>query len=230
MRKSILYQFFVLLSVLMAGCDKNGDDGYYDNRYRVYFPKTSMNYNLAAHPSSVKKFTVKVPVQILGVGAVEGMKVKARVDEQKSTAEARFYTPVAAEVVFEKDSFITYLPVELLRENISPDVDSTYQLTLVLEANEYFDLGIKENLETVVKFSNYLKQPSWWYGMRSYIGAYHQVKYLKLMDIWGGEVTVQDIALKRIKVIEAFKEMYEYFQEHPEPGVVFPDVILWPYE
>ena len=230
MRKSILYQIFILLSVLIAGCDENGDDGYYDNQYRVYFPKTSMSYNLAPNSSSVTKYTVKVPVQILGSGATEGMKVKVRVDLQKSTAEARLYTPIPEEIEFEKDSFMTYVPIELLRENISPDVDTTYQLTLVLEANEYFDLGVKEKLEAVVKFSNYLRQSSWWYNMREYVGKYNQVKYLKLMDIWGGEVTVEDVNMKMIKVIEAFKEMYEYFQEHPEPGVVFPDVIVWPYE
>ncbi len=39
MKKSILYQIFILLGILIAGCDENGDDGDYDNAYRVYFPK-----------------------------------------------------------------------------------------------------------------------------------------------------------------------------------------------
>ena len=78
MKKSILYQIFILLGILIAGCDENGDDGYYDNAYRVYFPKTSMLCKLGTEPATVTRYTVNVPVSILGLGESRSAKDNGR--------------------------------------------------------------------------------------------------------------------------------------------------------
>lgn len=230
MKKSILYQIFILLGILTAGCDENGDDGYYDNVYRVYFPQTSMRHDLGTAPMAVTKYTVNVPVSILGLGAKEGMKVKVKVDPQRTTAGADLYSAIPEEIQFEKDSITTYVPVELLRDNIISGKDTTFQIGLTLEANEYFSLGIKENLEMEVKFSNYLKKPAWWDYYSSYLGKYNPTKYLKLIEIWGSEITMLDASIKKAKIILACKEVYGYFMDHPEYGMEFPSTIVWPYE
>lgn len=230
MKKSILYQIFILLGILIAGCDENGDDGYYDNAYRVYFPKTSMLCKLGTEPATVTRYTVNVPVSILGLGAKEGMKVKVKVDPQKTTAGSDLYATIPEEIEFKKDSIVTYIPVELLRDNITSEKDSTFQICLTLVANEYFALGIKENLGVEIKFTNYLGRPSWWGVFEQYIGRFHQKKYLKLMEIWGGEVTLLDVAAKEAKLILVCKEMYDFFMKNPEDGVVLPLHPMWPYE
>ena len=58
----------------------------------------------------------------------------------------------------------------------------------------------------------------------------NQKKYLKLMEIWGGEVTLLDVATKEAKLILVCKEMYDFFMKNPEDGVVLPLHPMWPYE
>lgn len=193
--------------------------------------KIQLHYDFGNKPVELTEYTVEVPVQILGQPAVEGMKIKVKVNPEKTTAEPEFYSSVPSEVMIAKDSITAYIPVELLREDIPSEKDTTFRITLVLEANEYFDLGIKESLETEITFSNYLGEPEWWIGLRDYcIGKYHPVKYQKLIEIWGGEVKLDDYFSRMTKLIEACKEMYEYFVEHPEYGMEFPSPIVWPYE
>lgn len=48
--KKIAYILVMCLGVWCAGCSENGDDGYYDDFYRVYFPVDSLNYAFGDKP------------------------------------------------------------------------------------------------------------------------------------------------------------------------------------
>ena len=99
------------LGVWCAGCSENGDDGYYDDFYRVYFPVDSLNYAFGDKPVEMAKYTVKVPVQILGEPARADMKVNVKVDLASTTATAEAYTAVPSEITIPKDSIVGYVPV-----------------------------------------------------------------------------------------------------------------------
>ena len=60
-------------------------------------------------------------------------------------------------------------------------------------------------------------------------GTYQKEKYQKMIEIWGGPITLDDYSYKMVKLINVAKEMYEYFQEHPEYGMEFPPCISWPH-
>ena len=64
------------------------------------------------------------------------MKVKVKVDPQKTTAGSDLYATIPEEIEFKKDSIVTYIPVELLRDNITSEKDTTFQICLTLVANE----------------------------------------------------------------------------------------------
>ena len=229
--KKIAYILVMCLGVWCAGCSENGDDGYYDDFYRVYFPVDSLNYAFGDKPVEMAKYTVKVPVQILGEPARADMKVNVKVDLASTTATAEAYTAVPSEITIPKDSIVGYVPVEIIRENVMDERDTVFRVVLQLEASPDFALGVKEGLRATVTFSNYLAEPEWWVGLKDvFWGPYQKEKYQKMMEIWGGPITLDDYFYKMVKLINVAKEMYEYFQEHPEYGMEFPPYIFWHYE
>ena len=229
--KKIAYILVMCLGVWCAGCSENGDDGYYDDFYRVYFPVDSLNYAFGDKPVEMAKYTVKVPVQILGEPARADMKVNVKVDLASTTATAEAYTAVPSEITIPKDSIVGYVPVEIIRENVMDERDTVFRVVLQLEASPDFALGVKEGLRATVTFSNYLAEPEWWVGLKDvFWGPYQKEKYQKMMEIWGGPITLDDYVYKMVKLINVAKEMYEYFQEHPEYGMEFPPYIFWPDE
>lgn len=164
--KKIAYILVMCLGVWCAGCSENGDDGYYDDFYRVYFPVDSLNYAFGDKPVEMAKYTVKVPVQILGEPARADMKVNVKVDLASTTATAEAYTAVPSEITIPKDSIVGYVPVEIIRENVMDERDTVFRVVLQLEASPDFALGVKEGLRATVTFSNYLAEPEWWVGLK----------------------------------------------------------------
>lgn len=228
--KTYLLSFLLPLLFIFQGCEENGDDGYYDGISRVYFEEVTMHTALGAKPVEFTTFEVKIPVRVLGLPASRDMVFKVKVEESETTAPLNTYTLSADQFTIARDSIRGYVSVELSRNNISAEVDTTYTLTLVLEPNENFELGIEESRKMQLTFSNYLAEPSWWYVLESqYWGPYHPMKYQKMIEIWGGEISWDEYALKMTQVIYVGQDMYNYFQEHPEFGMEFPENIDWPY-
>ena len=98
------------------------------------------------------------------------MKVKVKVDPQKTTAGSDLYATIPEEIEFKKIQLLptypwSYCGIILLPRRIRP-----FRSALTLVANEYFALGIKENLGVEIKFTNYLGRPSWWGVFEQYIG------------------------------------------------------------
>ncbi|MCR9011548.1 DUF4843 domain-containing protein [Gabonibacter chumensis] len=229
--KVIFYTLLVTFGMAAAGCSDNGDSGFYDNVYRVYFPEDSILYSFGDKPVEMTSYTVNVPVKILGLPAREGMKIRISVDGKATTAPAEAYRAIPTELSVKKDSVMAYVPVELIRANIPSESDTTFRIVLRLEPNEDFGLGVKESLQTVVVFGGFLAEPEWWRGMQDYFwGPFQKEKYQKMMEIWGGPISNDDFMRKMAKVVTVAKEMYDYFQAHPEYGMEFPPFISWPYE
>lgn len=229
--KTIFYLSLIFCLVLLGSCEQNGDDGYYDNQYRIYFPQDSIHYSFGDKPVEMEHYTVRVPVNILGLPTREGMKLKVAVDGEKSTAPAGCYTPIPEEITVGGDSVVAYVPVELIRKEIPSETDTTFRLVLKLESNADFELGIRERLTATVTFGNFLAEPTWWVGLQDFfLGPYQKEKYQKLMELWGGPISEDDFYMESARIVSLSKEMYDYFQLHPEYGMIFPEYVFWPYE
>ena len=229
--KYIYIVFTILAMYLSVSCDENGDSGYYEDQDRVYFVEDSIICRLGEMSIDVEKYIVQVPVKVLGNNVGTERKFKVTLDRKLTTALENFYTALPEEFVVNKDSVNAFIPIELLRHRIDSDKDVTYRIVLKLEDNDMFGQGVQEKLQTKIVFSNYLQEPDWWYTFSTmYWGTYQPEKYQKMMELWGGPISYDDLSNSMIKVILCAKDMYDYFQQHPEFGMVFPENIVWPYE
>lgn len=230
MRK--LYALLIVFATcLFAGCDENGDRGYYEDMDRIYFVKDSIICRLGEMQMGVETYTVQVPLKVLGRPWSENRMFKVNVNRKLTTAPEHIYTSLSSEFVVMKDSVNACIPIELLRDRIDPMVDTVYQIVLDLEVNDTFGFGVQEKLQSKVVFSNYLQEPDWWYALEFvYWGAYRPEKYQKMMEFWGGPISFEEYTSRMIQVVLCGKKMYDYFKLHPEFGMEFPEATPWPYE
>ena len=108
----------VFAACLLAGCDENGESGYYEDIDRVYFVKDSLICRLGEMLMDVETYTVQVPVKVLGEPLGESRKFKVNVNKDLTTAPEDVYTLLPGEFVMDKDSVNAYIPIELLRSKI----------------------------------------------------------------------------------------------------------------
>lgn len=235
MKNKLLYLMVGL--VLLFSCEEN-EDGYYDNIPRIYFPEEtdSLSFSFGDKVAEYTRHTIKVPVKMMGLNAVKEMKFKVVLNKELSTAEEGVhFSPIQPEYTLAVDSVNAYVPIELIRDNLSED-EVTYKIVLDLEANADFELGSKENLRAVVTFNNYLEEPSWWMNMFvMYTVNYHRGMYQRLIAYFGEPLTEEFCNNNYLKVMLVFKrEVYDYAQEHPDltqDWEFYPEEQLWwPFE
>lgn len=235
MKNKLLY--LIVSLVVFFSCEEN-EDGYYDNIPRIYFPEEtdSLSFSFGDKVAEYTRHTIKVPVKMMGLNAVKEMKFKVVLNKELSTAEEGVhFSPIQSEYTLAVDSVNAYVPIELIRDNLSED-EVTYKIVLDLEANTDFELGSKENLRAVVTFNNYLEEPSWWMNMFvMYTVNYHRGMYQRLIAYFGEPLTEEFCNNNYLKVMLVFKrEVYDYAQEHPDltqDWEFYPEEQLWwPFE
>lgn len=235
MKNKLLY--LIVSLVVFFSCEEN-EDGYYDNIPRIYFPEEtdSLSFSFGDKVAEYTRHTINVPVKMMGLNAVKEMKFKVVLNKELSTAEEGVhFSPIQPEYTLAVDSVNAYVPIELIRDNLSED-EVTYKIVLDLEANTDFELGSKENLRAVVTFNNYLEEPSWWMNMFvMYTVNYHRGMYQRLIAYFGEPLTEEFCNNNYLKVMLVFKrEVYDYAQEHPDltqDWEFYPEEQLWwPFE
>ncbi len=235
MKNKLLYLMVGL--VLLFSCEEN-EDGYYDNIPRIYFPEEtdSLSFSFGDKVAEYTRHIIEVPVKMMGLNAESEMKFKVVLNKELSTAEEGVhFSPIQPEYTLAVDSVNAYVPIELIRDNLSED-EVTYKIVLDLEANADFELGSKENLRAVVTFNNYLEEPSWWMNMFvMYTVNYHRGMYQRLIAYFGEPLTEEFCNNNYLKVMLVFKrEVYDYAQEHPDltqDWEFYPEEQLWwPFE
>lgn len=235
MKNKLLY--LIVSLVVFFSCEEN-EDGYYDNIPRIYFPEEtdSLSFSFGDKVAEYTRHTIKVPVKMMGLNAVKEMKFKVVLNKELSTTEEGVhFSPIQPEYTLAVDSVNAYVPIELIRDNLSED-EVTYKIVLDLEANTDFELGSKENLRAVVTFNNYLEEPSWWMNMFvMYTVNYHRGMYQRLIAYFGEPLTEEFCNNNYLKVMLVFKrEVYDYAQEHPDltqDWEFYPEEQLWwPFE
>ena len=235
MKSRLLYLMIVL--AFFFSCEEN-KDGFYDNIARIYFPEEtdSLSFSFGDKIAEYTRHVVNVPVKMMGMNATEEMRFKVVLNTELSTAEEGVhFVELQSEYPLLVDSVNAYIPVELIRDELSED-EVTYKIVLDLEANTDFQLGSKENLRAVVTFNNYLEEPSWWMNVfGSYTVNYHRGMYQRLIAYYGEPLTEEFVFSNYLKLNLAFKrEGYDYAQEHPEltqDWEFYPaDQLWWPFE
>lgn len=218
MKKNILYLIISSL-IILASCEKN-EDGYYNNVARIYFPSAtdSINFSFGDQVMTYTRHIVYMPVKKLGTPATREMKYKIKLNKERSTAvEGVHFSTLLDEYSLLTDSVNAYLPVELIRDELSEE-EVIYKIVFDLEESADFELGCKENLQAVITFNNYLEEPKWWKGLFGNKAVrYHPGMYQQIIAFYGHPLEDQYCTDHFLEVQSVFKrEVYEYAKANPE--------------
>lgn len=213
--------FLIVLSFLgvLCACEDN-EDGFYDNVYRIYFPEEtdSLNFTFGDKMPEYQRHIIDLPVRLMGMKTTRELKFKVEIDTASTAEEGIHFAELKPEYTFLKDSVNAYIPIELIRNDLSDGYEDVYKIVLNLIPSEDFQLGSKQNLQATIIFNNYLEKPSWWDNtLGPGYALYHPGMYQRMIAYFGGPLDEEYVNNNFLKVVYVFKnEVYEYAKAHPE--------------
>ena len=113
----------MIVLAFFFSCEEN-KDGFYDNIARIYFPEEtdSLSFSFGDKIAEYTRHVVNVPVKMMGINATEEMRFKVVLNTELSTAEEGVhFVELQSEYPLLVDSVNAYIPVELIRDELSED-------------------------------------------------------------------------------------------------------------
>ncbi|WP_418992498.1 DUF4843 domain-containing protein [Alistipes sp.] len=172
-RIAILFILVTAAALAAGGCAKDEIMTFDTTQNAIHFPMG--NGYTEADATFYQSFTfledpmaesavVEIPVDVLGPASPEERPVSYSIDPEKSTAPKGSYEILSATVpAGELTGFI-----RLKLPNLAELQDKTYQIVLLLEANEAFKLGPKNYLKAMFSWNDMLPKPTITSLIRSY--------------------------------------------------------------
>jgi putative lipoprotein len=125
---------------------------------------------------------------------------------------------------FAPNAYRTYVPVTLIRANLSEDKDDSIRLVLNLVGKDKLGTRLTKNNTVKITFNNVLSKPDFWEVMESYwgLGAFTKNKYRKLLAYYdSNESTIRDIIEGSDVTAQGYlyqhvQEVIAYFAAHPD--------------
>ncbi len=193
---------FCALLGAFVGCSQTDYLIYDDSFSGIYFTKDTIQYSFGVTPVETLQYTLKIPVQIMGVTSSESRVFAYEIIPDSTTAEEGVQY-LAEEGYIYPDSITGYIPLVLLRNGLEGNytdgyVHYTVGVKLVENNNFTPTLSSTEQIR-VVTFDNAIEQPEWY-------------------DYWGNKVwSVSELGvwhpLKLIKMVEYFHELEDILPE-----------------
>lgn len=192
----------------------------------VNFKTDSLYFSFGELPFSVTDTTLLIGVEIIGSPAGHERIFNITLDNSRTTARLHehYDEPRMEGTILSGASSGT---VALTIHRLSLQSDSVFTVVLDMLPGEDFRLGAVEDRSVAISFTNRLDLPEWWSMLSKWLGEYNPRKYQKFIELWGGAITRTDINEMKYTILRTFKKVKEYFGEHPEFDVSFPDVD-WP--
>ncbi len=213
------------LALILAGCTYKESFPYRGDSL-VNFTSDSLYFSFGELPFSVTDTTLSLGVEIIGSPAAYTRTFNIALDEQRTTARLHdhYEAPLQEGTIA---SGASSGKVELTIHRLSLQSDSVFTVVLNMLPGEDFRLGAVEYGSVAVSFTNRLDKPDWWPSLSQWLGEYNPRKYQKFIELWGGSITRSDINEQKYTILRTFKKVKEYFAEHTEFEVTFPDTD-WP--
>lgn len=192
----------------------------------VNFKTDSLYFSFGELPFSVTDTTLLIGVEIIGSPAGHERIFHIALDNSRTTARLHehYDEPRMEGTIPSEASSGT---VALTIHRLSLQSDSVFTVVLDMLPGEDFRLGAVEDRSVAISFTNRLDLPEWWSMLSKWLGEYNPRKYQKFIELWGGAITRTDINEMKYTILRTFKKVKEYFGDHPEFDVSFPDVD-WP--
>lgn len=213
------------LAGIIAGCSYK-ESFPYKRDSLVNFKTDSLYFSFGELPFSVTDTTLLIGVEIIGSPAGHERIFNITLNNSRTTARLHeHYDEPRMEGTI--PSGASAGTVALTIHRLSLQSDSVFTVVLDMLSGEDFRLGAVEDRSVAISFTNRLDLPEWWSMLSKWLGEYNPRKYQKFIELWGGAITRTDINEMKYTILRTFKKVKEYFGNHPEFDVSFPDVD-WP--
>ena len=205
------------------------DDGTYQTGNQAYFffaepGDTLLNYSFGVKPLDTLSHIVYVPVQLAGHLSAERQSFSVEVVAGSTAVRDKHYTLDADTLAFLPNAHRAYVPVKLLRANLSEDRNDSIFLVLRLVSSASIGVRFAANNRVKITFNNVLSKPDFWTVMETYwgLGAFTKNKYRKLLAYYdGNEDAIRQIlagtdATAQGYLYQRVQEVVAYFLAHPD--------------
>ena len=205
------------------------EDGTYQSGNQVYFyfaePGDSvLNYSFGVKPLDTLTHVVYVPVNLAGRLSADKQAFRVEVGAGSTAVSGKHYTLDADTLAFLPNSHRAYVPVKLIRENLSEDKNDSINLVLNLVPTAEMGVRFKANNRVKITFNNVLSKPDFWEFLQTYfeLGAFTKNKYRKLLSYYdGNEDAIRQIltgtdATAQGYLYQRVQEVIAYFAAHPD--------------
>ena len=224
----------VALTALVAcsNVDYTGEyseDGTYQSGNQAYFyfaePGDSvLNYSFCVKPLDTLTHVVYVPVNLAGRLSADKQAFRVEIGAGSTAVSGKHYTLDADTLALLPNAHRAYVPVKLLRANLSEDRNDSIFLVLRLVPTENVGVRFAANNRVKITFNNVLSKPDFWTVMETYwgLGAFTKNKYRKLLAYYdGNEDAIRQIlagtdATAQGYLYQRVQEVVAYFLAHPD--------------
>ena len=231
MKKTIRNILLVCAGVTMFAACSNVDfdgehssDGMFEptNQVSFYYAQpgdTVVNYSFGVKPVDTLTHVVYLPVQLVGNLSAEAQTFSVEVGKGTTAVALNADT-----LRFAPNAYRTYVPVTLIRANLSEDKDDSIRLVLNLVGKDKLETRLTKSNTVKITFNNVLSKPDFWEVMESYwgLGAFTKNKYRKLLAYYdSNEATIRDIIEGSDVTAQGYlyqhvQEVIAYFAAHPD--------------
>lgn len=223
MKHRLLFSVLSLLVCIGFTACNQADSFEYEGETGICFDAKAYQMRCGSLPYSVEEPTFALPLSLIGHGSDTDRSYTLSVVDSLSTAkEGTHYAPFAAERTLKAGHFRDTLWIKILRKNL--DDEQTYRLTLRISPQSQLKAALPTQSVVSIQFDNRLDMPTWWPTVAYWLGEYNIRKYQKFIELNGSPVTAEQMEERKYEYLRIFRKVKEYFEAHPEEGVVFPNV------
>ena len=216
-----------------SGIDYNGEyskDGFYNSENQVYFnfkeaSDSIITYSFGVKVADTLTHTVYVPVTLAGKTKDQEQTFKVVVDGTSTAKEGVHFTALNSVYSIPANAMTAYVPVELLRKNLSGTQNDSIRLVLRIDSSSDLGTRFTQKNKVTIAFDNLLLRPDFWDIFESYwgIGTYTKAKYTRLLSYYNGDPQEIEKALNDANLQGALYmhvvEVINYFTQHPDENV-----------
>ena len=183
-----------------------------------------LNYSFGVKPLDTLTHVVYVPVNLAGRLSADKQAFRVEIGAGSTAVSGKHYTLDADTLAFLPNAYRAYVPVKLIRENLSEDKNDSIKLVLNLVPTAEMGVRFKANNRVKITFNNVLSKPDFWTVLETYwgLGAFTKNKYRKLLSYYdGNEDAIRKIlngtdATAQGYLYQRVQEVIAYFVAHPD--------------
>ncbi len=222
-RIHIIFLFILLIIICSVSCHQ-GESFNYKGKAGISFEASTYDIHLGSLPYSIKEFQVKIPLTLIGTTSNIDRNYEIKIIDTLSTAiENIQYKSIPRKFTLKAFSTNDTIYLTIIRGKLN--ATSKYSLTMQIKKETDLPPLIQKLSMVTINFDNILDMPTWWQKLSYWLGEYDIRKYQKFIELNGTPITSEEMEKKKYEYLRIFKRVKEYFDNHPEEGITFPDVV-----